>query len=69
MDDDSEHKVADSEDGWVLDCEWIGEEESDVVSESDGNTAMLTVEMYAFLLFFSCPIPSDSLWITWYKKG
>ena len=44
MDGDSEHKVDDWDDGWVLDSEQIGEEESEV-SESDGNTAMLTVEM------------------------
>ena len=36
----------------------IGEEESDIVSESDGNTTMLTIEMWAFLLFFSCPTPT-----------
>ena len=45
MDDDSEHKVVDSDDGWVLDSVYTGEEESDIVSESDGNTAMLTVKM------------------------
>ena len=28
------------------------------MSESDGNTAMLTVEMGAFLLGFSCPTPA-----------
>ena len=43
--DDSEHKVDDSDDGWVLDSEEIGEEESQIVSESDGNTAVSTVEM------------------------
>ena len=44
MGDDSEHKVDDQDDGRVLDSEQIGEEESEA-SESDGNTAMLTVEM------------------------
>ena len=29
----------------MRDSEYIGDEESEVVSESDGNTAMLTVEM------------------------
>ena len=29
--------------------------ESDVVSDSDGNTAVLTVKMWAFLSGFSCP--------------
>ena len=61
MDDDSEHNVDDSDDGWALDSEWIGEEESEVVSDSDGNTAMLTVEMWAYWLGFSCPIPTLSL--------
>ena len=58
MDYDSEHKVDDSDDRWVLDSEWIGEEESETVSESDGNSAMLTVEMWAFLSGFSCPAPT-----------
>ena len=31
------------------------EEKSKIVSESDGNTAMLTVKMWAFLSGFSCP--------------
>ena len=46
MDDDSKHKVVDSDDGWVLmfDSEQTGEEESEIVSERDGNTAMLAVE-------------------------
>ena len=44
-DDDSQHKVDDSDDGWVLNSEQIGEEESETVSESEGNTAMSTVEM------------------------
>ena len=43
--DDSEHKVDYSDYGRVLDSELIGEEESDIGSESDGKTAMLTVEM------------------------
>ena len=43
--DDSEYKVDDSDDGWVLDSEEIGEEESQIMSESDGNTAVSTVEM------------------------
>ena len=29
-----------------------------MVSESDGNTAMLTIKMLAFLLGFSCPTPT-----------
>ena len=58
MDDVSEHKVDDSDDGWVLDPEWIGEEKSDTVSESDGNTVMLTIKMSAFLSGFSCPTPT-----------
>ena len=47
MDDDSKHKVADSDDGWVLmfDSEQTGEEESEIVSEIDSNTAILTIEM------------------------
>ena len=45
MDDDSEHNVVDSDDGWMFDSEQTGEEDSEIVSESDGNTAMLTVEM------------------------
>ena len=45
MDNDSEHRVDDFDDGWVLDCEYIGEEESEIVSESNGNITMSTVEM------------------------
>ena len=45
MDDNNDHKVDDSDSGWVLDSEEIGEEESEIVSDSDSNTAMLTVEM------------------------
>ena len=45
MDDDSRHKVDDLDNGWVFDSAKIGQEESEVVSESDGNTAVLTVEM------------------------
>ena len=45
MDDDSEHKVDDLDGGWVLGSESSGEEESEIVSESDGNTAVLTVKM------------------------
>ena len=45
MDFNSEHKDDDSDDGWVLDSEEIGEEESQIVSESDGNAAVLIVEM------------------------
>ena len=58
MDDDSEHKVDDSDDGRVLDSEEIREEECDIVSENDGNTAMLTVEMSAFLSGFSGSTPT-----------
>ena len=53
------------------------------MSESDGNTAMLTVEMLAFLSGFFLPHPnfapfsrritwdrgSDSLTVTWYEKS
>ena len=49
MDDDSKHKVDDWDDGCALDSEKIGEEESEIVSESDGNTAVFTVEMWTFL--------------------
>ena len=52
MDDDSEHKVDDLDGGWVLGSESSGEEESDILSESDVNTAMLIVEICAFLSFF-----------------
>ena len=45
MDFDSEHKDDDSDDGWVLDSEYTEVLESEVGSESDGNTAVLTVEM------------------------
>ena len=48
MDDDSEHKVDDSDDGWVLDSEQIWKEESEIVSESDGNTAMLLLKCEHF---------------------
>ena len=41
MDDDSEREVDDSDNGWVLDSE----QESEIVSESEGNTAMLIVEL------------------------
>ena len=81
--DDSEHKVDYSDYGRVLDSELIGAEESDIGSESDGKTAMLTVEMIAFLSFFFLPYPnfaplspnitcargSHSFKITWYDKG
>ena len=84
MDFDSEHKDDDSDDGWVLDSEYTEVLESEVGSESDGNTAVLTVEMWAFLSGFSCPTQtllclapiiitwargSDSLKITWYKES
>ena len=48
MGDDSGHKVVGSDNGWVLDSEYIVEEESGIVSESDGNTAMFTVKMSRF---------------------
>ena len=35
-----------------------GEEEREIVLESDGNNAMWTVEMSAFLSGFSCPTPT-----------
>ena len=83
MDDDSEHKVDDSDDGWVLDSEQIWKEESEIVSESDGNTAMLLLKCEHFYQVVFLPRPnfaplspsvtwargSDSLRITWYKKG
>ena len=52
MNDVSGHKNDDSDDGRVLDFKYIGEEENEVVSESDGNTGKLIVEMWAFLSFF-----------------
>ena len=55
MDDDSKHKVDDLDNGWVLNSEQIGEEESDIVLENDGNTAVLTVKMWAFLSGFPVP--------------
>ena len=45
MGDDSEHIVDDSDDGWVLESEQTGEKKSEIVSESDGNNAVLTVKM------------------------
>ena len=45
MDFNGEHKDDDSDDGWVLDSELSGEKESEIVSESGDNTAVLTVEM------------------------
>ena len=48
----------DNDDGWGLDSEKNWEEESETVSESDGNTAVLTVKMWAFLSGFSCPTPT-----------
>ena len=44
MDYDSEHKVDDSDNGWVLHSKEIGED-SKIVPESDGNNTMLTVKM------------------------
>ena len=40
---------------WCLVLNKLGRDESEIVSESDGNTAMLTLKMGAFLLGFSCP--------------
>ena len=38
---------------------WMNsKEESEVVSQSGGNTAKLTVKMWALLLGFSCPTPT-----------
>ena len=54
MDFVSKHKDDDSDNGWVLDPEKTGEEESEIVPENVGSTAMLTVEMWAFLSGFSC---------------
>ena len=45
MDDDSRHKVDVLDNGWVFDSAKIGQEESEVVSESDGNTALSSVKM------------------------
>ena len=52
MDYDSEHKVDDSDDGWVLDSEWIWEE---------SEIAMLTVEMWVSLSGFSCQTSASLL--------
>ena len=41
MDDGSKQKFDDLDNGQVLDPELIGEEENDIVSESDGNATML----------------------------
>ena len=56
--DDSEHKVDDSDDGWMLDSEEFGQEESEIVSESDCKTAMFTVEMCALWSSFTRPTPA-----------
>ena len=45
MDNVSERKSDDLDDGWVLESKYFGEKESDIVSENDGNTTMLIVEM------------------------
>ena len=45
MDFDSKHKDDDLDNGWVLDSKYTGEKESEIKSQSDGNTVMLTVEM------------------------
>ena len=55
MDFDSKHKDDDLDNGWVLDSKYTGEKESEIKSQSDGNTVMLTVEMWTFLSGFSCP--------------
>ena len=39
-------------------CLILNKLESEIVSESDGNTAMLTVEMRACLSGFSCSTPT-----------
>ena len=58
MDNVSERKSDDLDDGWVLESKYFGEKESDIVSENDGNTTMLIVEMWAFLSCFFCPTPT-----------
>lgn len=45
MDADNEHKADDSDDGWMLDFEYTAEKQSEIVSESDGSTAVSTVKM------------------------
>ena len=46
---------------WCLVLNKLGRDESEIVSESDGNTAMLTLKMGAFLLGFSCPTQTAPL--------
>ena len=65
-DDVCEHKTGDLDDGWVLDCKYIGEEEIDIASVSDGNTAILAVEMWAFYLVFLAPPQLCSSWPQYY---
>ena len=48
MDDDSENKTDDLDDGLVFDSEWIGQEECEIVPEGDGNSAVLTIETWAY---------------------
>ena len=60
MDSDSEHKGHDSDDGWVLDSEWTWEKESEILSESDNNTVMLTVEESIFIGVFLSHRPDYS---------
>ena len=58
MDDDSEHKVDDLEDGdGCFTLNKLGRRRMKLC-QSDGNTAMLTVKMWAFLSGSSCAIPT-----------
>ena len=45
MDDDSEHKVDDLNNGWVLNSEWIGKKERELC-QSDGNSALSKCEPF-----------------------
>ena len=54
-DDDSMHKVDDLDDGWCFILNKYGWRRVKLC-QSDHNTAMLAVEMWALLSGFSCPI-------------
>ena len=55
MGGNSENEVNDWVDGWEPASEWAGEEKSEILSESDGSTAVLTVQVQIFLLTFVDP--------------
>ena len=62
MDADNEHKADDSDDGWMLDFEYTAEKQSEIVSESDGSTAVSTVKMWdIFIMFFFLHRPTLTL--------